>query len=145
MTCRVFFSLALAVALFPLAVRAAGDNSPSPPAPNVPAQQALPSPGNGQGDAPKEAQKKNSPEETQADLARAQQHFLEGLHALGEAGRRTFDEHVPQVQDTARKTIEEAKKMMQQWEDRLHNIEQGLSPPKKAVPQNTPPVHTDAI
>ncbi|MBF0424257.1 MAG: hypothetical protein HQL66_00330 [Magnetococcales bacterium] len=85
------------------------------------------------------------PEGIKEDLERAQRHFLEGLRALGDAGRRTLDENVPIVQEKTRKTVEETKKLMQDWEGQLHKLEQNLSPPPKAAPPAPAMKNTDSI
>ncbi|MBF0154130.1 MAG: hypothetical protein HQL64_10365 [Magnetococcales bacterium] len=136
--------LTTAVALLLFSARASGEGLSPPPPPVSPAQPSVP-PQENQASAPKATQEKMSPEGTKEELERAQQHFLEGLRALGSAGRRTIEENVPEMQDKARKTIEETKKLIQQWEENLRKLEQDFSTPPKAPPPAPAQKNTSAI
>ena len=109
--------LILALALF---LSASGPVLAEPPAPNppepVPAPAAPPGPES----------------ETGKALEEAKDHLEKALKALGEAGRKAFEENSPAVKQKAGEVMQEMQRQLRVWEEKL--FEQRRETPRQYRP-----------
>ena len=73
-------------------------------------------------------------------LDRARNHLLEAMRALGDAGKMSYHQHLPELQKGAEKALRGAEKLVRDLEERLQKELKRLPNPKpgKKTPQKDP-------
>ncbi|MBF0416459.1 MAG: hypothetical protein HQL79_11915 [Magnetococcales bacterium] len=71
---------------------------------------------------------------TQEALDEAQELFLDAMDALKRAGKLAYEKNAPEMRGKAEKTLEESKKILEQWMER---VKKEMESPKH-TPQDKP-------
>lgn len=73
---------------------------------------------------------------TQEALQEAQELFLDAMDALKRAGKLAYDKNAPEMREKAEKTLEESKKILELWMERVHKeMESSKHPPHDKPPE----------
>jgi hypothetical protein len=68
---------------------------------------------------PKQDRGKEDKREIHKSLEEAQSHFLEALRILGEAGKKTYEKHLPELKERSGEALQKSQKLLEKWQDQI--------------------------
>ncbi|HAT49841.1 MAG: hypothetical protein HQL07_14990 [Nitrospirae bacterium] len=73
-------------------------------------------------------------ETTQEALENARESFLDAMDALNRAGKLAYEENAPEVREKAKGVLEESKRLLEQWLERVQKEMDEQSPRRQVTP-----------
>ncbi|MBF0455960.1 MAG: hypothetical protein HQL72_14230 [Magnetococcales bacterium] len=74
-------------------------------------------------------------DEIRESLEDAQEYFFKALKSLGEAGKKSYEEHMPEFKAQSEEALEKSQELLKRWRDQL---EQELEKQKKSREKLSP-------
>ncbi|MBF0447466.1 MAG: hypothetical protein HQL67_04620 [Magnetococcales bacterium] len=73
-------------------------------------------------DLPAQSNSAAQDEAIEESLENAEEHFLNALKALGEAGRKSYDKHLPKLKEQSEEALGKSREMIEAWQNQLKEM-----------------------